>query len=96
MKTEIPIHHIGYAGTEPKKEILWALALRFGRQRNVIAVESIRDASRRWQAFRDINGLSMSTSPRVTIIDTNTGTTVARISYNGRCWHPKTGKEIEC
>jgi hypothetical protein len=62
------------------------LALRFGKSRAVIAVASIAEASEKWCAYRDERGLGASESPRVTVIDTATGQTVAHISYNGRAW----------
>lgn len=71
-----------------------SLALRFGKSRAVIAVASIADASAKWGTYRDAHGLGASESPRVTVIDTYTGQTVAQISYNGRAWD-KNGQEIQ-
>lgn len=72
------------------------LALRFGRSKSVIAVDSILEASEAWCKLRDEQGLGASDSPKVTVIDTATGKTVATISYNGRAWEgtKEGGKEI--
>lgn len=70
------------------------LALRFGRGRYCVAVADLAEASRLWCIWRDRQNLGASDSPLVTVIDTETGATVARISYNGRVWHPESGKEI--
>lgn len=71
------------------------LALRFGRSKSVIAVDSIKEASDAWCRLRDERNLGASESPAsITVVDTATGKTVARISYNGRAWAPD-GTEIE-
>lgn len=70
------------------------LALRFGRSKSIVAVDSIREASDAWCKLRDEQGLGASESPKVTVIDTATGKTVATISYNGRAW-ANDGSEIE-
>jgi hypothetical protein len=64
------------------------LALRFGRSKAVIAVSSIEDASRQWQAYRDAEGLGASESPKVSVVNVDTGKTVATVSYNGKVWPP--------
>jgi hypothetical protein len=69
------------------------LALRFGRSKNIVAVASVQEASELWALYRDANGFGASESPKVTVIDTATGKTVAEISYNGRVWDTK-GNEI--
>lgn len=65
------------------------LAVRFGRSKSVAAVSNIREASDAWCKLRDENGLGGNDSPKVTVIDTVTGKTVAQISYNGRAWTPE-------
>lgn len=62
------------------------LAVRFGSQRHVVAIGSLLEASQAWERLRDEQGLGASESPKVSVIDLNTGKTVARISYNGRVW----------
>lgn len=63
------------------------LVMRFGKSRAVIGVVDFREASEKWCAYRDAGGLGASESPRVTVIDTATGKTVAHISYNGGIWN---------
>jgi hypothetical protein len=65
------------------------LALRIGRSRNVRAVASLKEASDLWCAKRDASMVGASRMPEVTVVDTTTGTTVARVSYNGRVWSPE-------
>lgn len=70
-----------------------SLALRFGNARKVHAVKSLAEASDIWCRLRDARNLGASESPLVTVINADSGETVARISYNGRIWAPD-GKEI--
>ena len=70
------------------------LGVRFGTSRKLCGVASLREASDVWCRYRDAHGLGASEAPRVTVVDYATSETVARISYNGRLWHPTTGAEI--
>lgn len=72
-----------------------ALAVRFGSCKKVVAVASLKEASRAWEKLRDEQGFGASQSPRVTVVNLTTGKTVAKISYNGCIWD-MAGKEIEC
>lgn len=72
-----------------------SLAVRFGRSKQVVAVNSLREASQAWEKLRDERGLGASESPKVTVVNVSTGKTVATVSYNGRVWGLD-GKEIEC
>jgi hypothetical protein len=63
-----------------------SLALRFNQQLQVMAVGSLAEAVELWRGIRDENNLGASAMPSVTVVDTDTGATVARISYNGRLW----------
>lgn len=65
------------------------LALRFDDGTNVRAVQSVEEASKLWQEYRDREGLGSRGSPHVTVVNAATGETVARISYNGRIWPAK-------
>lgn len=69
------------------------LAVRFGRSNKVVAVATIEEASDAWCKLRDEQGLGASESPKVTVVNLDTGKVVATISYNGRAWD-KAGKEI--
>lgn len=71
-----------------------SLAIRFGNARKVHAVHSIGEGAEFWSRYRDAHCLCASQTPPITIINTGTGATVAKISYNGRAWHPITGQEI--
>lgn len=70
------------------------LAVRFGSSKKVVAVNSLRDASKAWEKLRDERGLGASQSLKVTVVDLNAGKAVASISYNGRAWGVD-GKEID-
>jgi hypothetical protein len=71
-------------------------AIRFGRSKSVATVNSFDEASDVWIRLRAEHGFSASNAPKVTIVDLNTGKTVACISYNGRVWEGDKlgGKEI--
>lgn len=65
------------------------LALRIDDERRVTAVKDCAEASGIVAELREQHmehGLGNSTFPRMTIVDLNTGDTVAHISYNGRVW----------
>lgn len=62
------------------------LALRINDSRNVTAVKNYAEASGVWCEMRDENGFGSSDMPSLTIVDLNTGATVAHVSYNGRVW----------
>jgi hypothetical protein len=80
------------------------LALKFGAwsprtgkltySKRVIAVDSLLDASKKWDALRDAKGYSSSACPVVMVVDVDSGEDVAKISYNGRVWAPN-GIEIQ-
>ena len=55
-------------------------------------VTSLEEASEEWQKFRTLNHWGVRDMPEVYVLDGNNK--VARISYNGRCWHPTSGAEI--
>jgi N12 class adenine-specific DNA methylase/antitoxin (DNA-binding transcriptional repressor) of toxin-antitoxin stability system len=60
------------------------LFVRWGGQTH--PVESLQDASEKWEAFRDKAGAGVSeVGNGVSIVD-QTGKEVARVSYNGRVW----------
>jgi hypothetical protein len=59
--------------------------------KDIIAVSSLNEAVERWEAHRDFNNLGASESPNVTACVEGR---LFRISYNGRCWNPSTGKEV--
>lgn len=69
------------------------LGVQFGPTNKLIGVTSMLEAARLWQTLRDENDLGASDSPKVTVIDLNTQTPVATISYNARVWGMD-GKEI--
>jgi len=62
------------------------LALRIGRARRAVEVASLAEASRVYAELRDRSGLGASCMPEGRIHDAQTGTLVARLSYNGRAW----------
>lgn len=49
-------------------------------------VESIKDAQRKWEAFRDQTGAGVSSIGNGVRVTDGAGRFVARISYNGRAW----------
>lgn len=49
-------------------------------------VESIEDAQRKWEAFRDETGAGVSSIGNGVRVTDGAGRFVARISYNGRAW----------
>jgi hypothetical protein len=51
-------------------------------------VASLEDASQKWCAFRDATGAGASEIGEDVMIYNQTGTPVARISYNGKVWPP--------
>lgn len=79
------------------------LAIQFGRwagrkiqlSSKVISVNSLSEASNRWNQIRDEQEFRASNSPLVFIVNTVTGEQIAKISYNGRVWGCD-GKEILC
>jgi hypothetical protein len=78
--------------------IKYPFGLRVGRGRKVVAVASIQEAQLAWERYRDERCLGASESPRVTVVDLNSGKTVAHISYNGRAWRTdprKLGAKLE-
>lgn len=70
------------------------LALKVEGERTVLALACLADAPIQWERLVDFNNWFSSDAPRAWVIDTGTGRKVARISYNGRLWHPKTGAEL--
>jgi hypothetical protein len=70
-----------------------SLAVRFGKSKRVVAVADFREASQAWEKLRDENDLGASESPKITVINTDSGKTIATISYNGCVWGMD-GKEI--
>jgi hypothetical protein len=69
------------------------LGMRAGKQKRVVPVESLQDASQKWCAVRDASGKGASECLPITVVDLDTGKTIARISYNGRIWSMD-GQEI--
>ena len=55
-------------------------------------VTSLEKASEEWQKVRTLNHWGVRDMPEVYVLEGNKK--VARISYNGRCWHPTSGAEI--
>jgi hypothetical protein len=51
-------------------------------------VDSIEDASRKWEAFRDKSGAGVSEVGNGVVVVDQTGKEVALVSYNGRVWEP--------
>jgi hypothetical protein len=72
----------------------WSGTGKLNYSRRVIAVDSLLDASKKWDALRDAGDYSSSDSPIVMVVDVDTGEDVAKISYNGRVWAPN-GQEIQ-
>lgn len=79
------------------------LAIQFGAwgedgklhySNQVIAVDSLKDASNKWNAFRERTGIASSETPVIQVVNTGTGEVVAKLSYNGRLWDAS-GKEIK-
>jgi len=78
-----------------------SLALKVEGIKTLRAIGSYEEAGRIVDQMRKDSGLGSSDFPRVEIVDTKTGKTVATVSYNGRIWENDGGpqgadaKEIE-
>lgn len=62
------------------------LALRINDSVNVTGVRDYAEASGIWAELRDENNLGASSMPRLTLVDIESCSTVAHISYNGKIW----------
>jgi hypothetical protein len=70
-----------------------ALAMRLDNEKRVTGVSSFAEAAGIWCELRDASGLGASASPKVTIVDVDTGTVLAHVSYNGRVWLGETWRQ---
>lgn len=70
------------------------LGVRFGSSGKLHGVYCLREAVELWEKYRDGHNLGASESPAVTVVQIQSGETIARISYNGRLWRLD-GSEID-
>lgn len=60
-----------------------------GHGRRDVKIANVAEASIRWQQFREFEGIGMSDLDRQSgIIVGDSGELLAKVSYNGRVWHP--------
>jgi hypothetical protein len=62
--------------------------VKIGRRTTIRDVPDFATASRLYGRLRDESGEAYSTFPDGWVVDRATGRRMARVSYNGKVWHP--------